>query len=292
MMSEEFHDVHDVNVAIANKLIHSFAQIPAHLQSDEVAEEWFVSMITARKKPLEACLSEVPTEFWTSKFLTTVLKTGCNILGLIDPRKNALFQSVAFTCVRNNYKTLAALDPKYRAEFAEHLAYNSLRHIHLIAREFPWIRDHLPDEAVKRCCLNIDFAMEYGVLPDGIGRRIMINGDGYDKIRAHGRLELLAEQIVAGEWPMRLTDSDFSGPKPKSLEDGIHWLSQCSRLKDREALYMAYLLAQPMDQVVPLMCECKLHKHVLEMYSEEALAPYVKKYRALRGVMLEEALGL
>jgi hypothetical protein len=61
---------------------------------------------------------------------------------------------------------------------------------------------------------------------------------------------------------------------------------------DRESLHMAYLMTYPMDQVIPLLCEDKKARLVLEMYSKEALAPYVKKYRVLRGVVLEEALGL
>jgi hypothetical protein len=55
---------------------------------------------------------------------------------------------------------------------------------------------------------------------------------------------------------------------------------------------MAYVMTYPMDEVVPLMCERKLHKLVLEMYPKEALTPYMKKYRDLRGVALEEELGL
>ena len=100
-------------------------------------------------------------------------------------------------CVRRNYKNLADLDPKYRTEFAKTLAVNNTYDIHLIAKEFPWVRDHIADNDATRCCLNIDFALGYAVLPDDVGRRIMANGDGFDKIRAHGRLDLLAVDLLS-----------------------------------------------------------------------------------------------
>jgi hypothetical protein len=280
-MIEQFHDIHDVNVAISNNLVHSFAEIPKHLQSGEVAEEWFVSMIQVKKKPLEDCLSEVPPKFWTAQFMTTVANSGCNILRYIDPGRDPMHLNIGMMCARVNYKNLVSLDPKYNA-----------REIDVIARDFPWVRDHMPASVVHFCCLNIDFAMGYKVLPDGVGKEIMTNGYGFNKIRAHGRLDVLAEQIAEGEWPTILPKSELPGPKPRSLENGIGFISQCMSGSDRESLHMAYLMTYPMDQVIPLLCEDKKARLVLEMYSKEALAPYVKKYRVLRGVVLEEALGL
>ena len=291
-MNHEFYDVHDVNVAISNKLVHSFADIPEHLQSYDVAEEWFISMISVKKKSLETCFSEVPEKFWTAKFLATVTKSGCNVLGLIDPGKSPAHQSMAFTCARVNYKNLVALDPKYRTDFAEHLAWNNLREMHLIAKAFPWIRDHISEEAVVRCCLNIDFAMGYKVLPDGIGKQILLNGDGFEIIRAVGRLDVLVGQIGAGEWPDKISGFGYPGGRPNTLDDGIYCVSGTSANNARQALYMAYVMTYRMDDLIPLMCERKLHKLVLEMYPKEALTPYMKKYRDLRGVVLEEALGL
>jgi hypothetical protein len=290
-MNQVFHDVHDVNVAISNNLVHSFVEIPKHLQSAEVAQEWCISMHSVKKKPLETCMAEVPADLWSPKFLLTLTNLGCNILKFIDP-EDKFCQELGFTSVRINYKHLASLDEKYRSQFAEHLAWNNCREMHFIAKAFPWIRGHLTEDAVIHCCANIDFVMGYEVIPEGIARRLLINGDGFEAIRAHGRLDILAEQIAAGEWPQRLSAFGYPGECPKSLDDGIYCASETLANKDRQALYMAYVMTHPMDQVVPLMCERWLYRLVLEMYSKEALTPYMKKYRDLRGALLEDSLGL
>lgn len=291
MIHHEFYDVHDVNVAIANKLIHSFAEIPAHLQSAEVAQEWCISMHPVKNKPLETCMAEVPAEFWSPKFLLTLTNLGCDVLQFLDP-EDKFCQELGFTSVRINYKHLASLDEKYRSQFAEHLAWNNLREMHLIAKSFPWIRDHLTDDASRHCCANIDFAMGYKILPDGIGKQILLNGDGFEIIRAVGRLDILAGQIGAGGWPVKVSGFGYPGGRPNNLDDGIFCVSETSASNARQALYMAYVMTYRMDDVIHSMCERKLHKLVLEMYTKEALTPYMKKYRDLRGARLEDSLGL
>jgi hypothetical protein len=292
-MNQAFHDVHDVNVAISNALVRRFDEIPKHLQSEEVAFEWFLSLVTAPgEKDYENWFSQVPEALRSARLLVAASNTGGNILGHIDLGKDNEHRSAGLRCMRKNYKNLVALDPSYRHLAIEHLPWQSVHNVHLIAREFPWFRERMPSSELERCCVNIDFLLDTTYLPDEIRRRILLNGDGLDTIRARGRLDVLANQITAGWWPKRVSGFELSSPRPTSMEDAVCWIHLCQPDKAYESLYMGYLLTQPMDQVVPLMCERKLAKLVLEMYSEEALAPYTKKYRALRGARLEDALGL
>lgn len=293
MMHEEFNDLDDVYAAISNGRFSHFDEIPQRFQSGWVALEWFKSMATSSpNQSLEQLFCQVPAELQSMELLLSASDAGCNILGHIDLGKDNNHASVGLGCMRKNYKNLSSLDPKYRDLAAEHLAWNSTHKVHLIAREFPWFREHLEPGEFTRCCINMDFALDTPELQDDIRRSILLKGDHYDRIRARGRLDVLAEQIAAGEWPTLLPNSELPGPKPTSLESGISRVAQCYHGKDRESLHMAYLMTYPMDEVVPLMCERRMAKLVLEMYSEEALAPYLKKYRALRGVVLEDAMGL
>jgi hypothetical protein len=292
-MHEEFNDVDDVYAAISKRLFSNFDEIPQRFQSGWVALEWFKSMATSSpNQSLEQLFCQVPSEFWSMEFLLAASDAGCNILGHIDMGKDNNHASAGLRCMRKNYKHLSALDPKYRGLAAEHMAWNSTHNVHLIAREFPWFRDHLQSSELERCCINIDFVLDSVDLPVDIRRKILLNGDGLDTIRACGRLDVLADQIAIGWWPKRISGFELSTPIPTSLEDAVSWIPLCQPDKVVESLYMSYLMNQPIDQVIPLMCERKMAKLVLEMYSEEALAPYLKKYRALRGVVLEDAMGL
>lgn len=292
-MQAQFEDIHDVNVAISNGLVRRFDDIPKHLQSEDVAFEWFLSMVTSRgEKEYESWFCQVPEALRSARLLVAASNTGGNILGHIDLGKDNDHQSSGLRCMRKNYKNLVALDPGYRYLAAEHLAWNSVHNVHLIAREFSWFRDHLNSSELERCCVNIDFLLDSTYLPEGIRRRILMDGEGLDTIRARGRLDVLADQITAGWWPKKISTFELSGPRPTSIEEAVKWIPLCQPDKVVESLYMGYLMTQPMDQVIPLMCEQKLGKLVLEMYSEEDLAPYVRKYRSLRGARLEDALGL
>jgi hypothetical protein len=293
-MREQFRDAQDIDIAISNGLSFHFDDIPKHLQSDEMALEWFLAMMAVPgERPLDLFL-QVPSELWSQAFLVAVSGSDCNMLAHkdLDLGKNSLYQSVGLNCIRKNYKHLSSLDPKYRTMVAEHLAWNFDYKVHLVDREFPWFRDHLDPGELERCCTNIHFALDTKDLPESMRRRILINGENFHIIRARGRLGLLSEQIAEGEWPKTLTSLDFAGPMPISLEDGIHKIVESAARVDQQALYMAAVMTYPMDEAVSMMCERRLHKLVLEMYSQEALAPYLKKYRDLRGVVLEDALGL
>lgn len=289
-----FKNVHEVNVAICNNLIHSFAQIPNHLQSGDVAEEWFEAMMISGTKTITECYLEVPAKCRSAEFMKAVAVTGVNILGDLDPAQSDVYRDLAMTCVEANYDNLASLDPEFRDDAIEHLSWNRTQDMHLIAREFPWVRDHLQEQDFKRCCLNIEFALDCDEIPLEIRTGIFIQcgAIAFKAIRGRGRLELLAEQVSACFWPQEFNRDDMAGPKPTSLEDGIHLLKQSKPDGVRETLYMAYLLAQPMDQVLPLMTEPRLQKLLFEMYSTEALQPYLKKSRALRGSLLEDSIGL
>jgi hypothetical protein len=287
-------DAHDVNVAICNNLIHNFSQIPAHLQGSEIAEEWFSAMEFSKLKPLHECYLEVPSKFRSPDFMKAVALAGVNILGDLDPMQVDVYRDIAMTCVEVNHKNLASLDPQFRDEAAEHLSWNRTGDMHLIAREFPWIRDHMQSQEFNRCCLNIDFALDCDELPLKIRTHIfnMCEASSFKIVRGRGRLGLLAEQVSACFWPKVFDDEDMAGPRPTSIEDGINRLKQSKPDGVRETLYMAYMLAQPMDQVVPLMTGQRLQKLLFEMYPTEALQPYLKKSRALRGSFLEDSIGL
>jgi hypothetical protein len=100
-------------------------------------------------------------------------------------------------------------------------------------------------------------------------------------------MDLIAEKIKFNGW----LDSE-NYPEPSSLGEAIDYLLEQRPAFSPEALYMGYVMLYPIDDVVPAMKGNRLAKLLLEMYPAEALKPYMKRNNALRGVILEDAMGL
>ena len=272
-----------------------FYELPREFQNFEMAHEWFMHKIKAGIKPLEECYHQIPISLRLPNLVPLIARDAdISILDGFDTRLPG-YRELAEAFVRKNYKHMDVIDPDVRREMMPEFTGLNFSRAHLLAKEFDWFRGELSPSRFKTCCMNIEFFLDTPEedMPADVARYAMI--ENYCVItaltlRARGRVGLLADQISAGGWP----DNDYvkDTVQPTSLADGVERLAASAPGKEHETLYMAYLMAQPMEEVIPLMCEQKLAKLALEMYSKEALAPYLKKYRVLRGVVLEDALGL
>lgn len=113
---------------------------------------------------------------------------------------------------------------------------------------------------------------------------------GYYRLRGIGKLKLAAEYMQGGHWP----EPDGYDPhleKPSNVHDAF--LAIQSSLDSRVVtMYMVYLMTQPIEEVIGLMGNHQFMFLVKEMYTEDELRPLMKTNSYLRGVLLEDALGL
>lgn len=105
-------------------------------------------------------------------------------------------------------------------------------------------------------------------------------------LRSRGRLDLVAETIEVHGWPSNRIDV------PSSLEEAVDLVLESNLGQYRETLYMGYVMLFPIEDVVPAMKGARLKKLLLEMFPAEALQPFMKRDKALKGVLLEDAMGL
>lgn len=272
-----------------------FYELPREFQNFEMAHEWFMHKIKAGNEPLEDCYYQIHISLRLPNFVPLVARDAdINILNSFDTRLPG-YRELSEAFVRKNYKHMDVIDPDVRREMMPEFTGLNIPRAHLLAKEFDWFRGELSPSRFKTCCMNIDFFLDTPEedMPADVARYAMI--ENYcvitaQTLRARGRVGLLADQISAGGWP----DNDYvkDTVPPTSLADGVERLAASAPGKEHETLYMAYLMSQQMDQVVPLMTTRRLQKLLFEMYSTEALAPYLKKSRALRGILLEDSLGL
>lgn len=107
------------------------------------------------------------------------------------------------------------------------------------------------------------------------------------------RQEILVNLIKSGFW----YEPSFSGEpeawqKPTSCEDAVERIMS---LKDRSTIryfLTSFLLAQPIQDVVPLLKPHARKKLQDELYTTEQLRPLMKEYPFLKGRVLESELGM
>jgi hypothetical protein len=271
-----------------------FAEIPKEFQTQEVIQEWMLLKQHAAKESLADCYQEIPPELRSNELIEWAAGNGINVIEGLDPSHPG-YIDLAHICFRRNYQHIASVDSAVRRKILHKFCAENIADIHSIAKEFDWFRGELNTTCFKTCSMNIEFFLdtpqemmsadvcEYAL----IGNYCVITAL---TLRARGKVNLLADQISAGGWPDNKYVQDTI--QPTSLTDGVNRLTASAPGKEHETLYMAYIMSHPMDQVVPLMTNRRLQKLLFEMYSTEALAPYLKKSRALRGILLEESLGL
>jgi hypothetical protein len=272
-----------------------FGELPREFQNLEMAHEWFLHKIKAGTEPLEECYYQIPISLRFPNLVPLIARDAdITILEGFDTRLPG-YRELAEAFVRKNYKHADMIDPDARREMMPMFCAENITKIHSIAKEFEWFMEALSPECFKTCAKNIEFLLDTPEeqIPENIRRYAMI--ENYCVItaltlRARARVGLLADQISAGGWPNNQYVKYTR--QPTSLSDGVERLSASVPGKEHETLYMAYLMTQPMDQVVPLMTNRRLQKLLFEMYSTESLQPYLKKSRALRGSFLEDSIGL
>jgi hypothetical protein len=102
--------------------------------------------------------------------------------------------------------------------------------------------------------------------------------------------DLLVRMIQDGGWPAKLGGQNLYRPK------GIFELaSLISKTQDHEVkfhLYCACLKTFPISKVLKVMYTERQRKILLSLYPQDVLVEHAKTNRPLRGLLLEDALGL
>jgi hypothetical protein len=104
-----------------------------------------------------------------------------------------------------------------------------------------------------------------------------------------GHFQTLVEVIKEGCWP------DHFPEKPSGLKSGIDTMMH--QPEHSILVYRAYVMSHPISEVVAHMTNTQYSAELLNMYSKEELAPFLKngplaKDREFKGRLLENELGL
>lgn len=283
-------------VGYGNLNIGRFCEIPEEQRTPENAKLWLLHKISRDSEPLNACYQEIPLELRSFGVMMAAAKNGLiNILDGLDANQTPSYVMLAEAVTRRNYRHITFVDPAYRWQVLPDYCLTHIESIDKISKEIAWFRSELSPAVFEKCCMNIDFALDSPIemLPEHLLQEMVVkNYSAYPAFRSRGLFHVMAARIAAGDWPPESSDYAFSAEKPRSLEAGILLLGEQEPGSDHETLYMAYAMTYPIEQVVPLMRDRTLKALLIEMYTKEALKPFIRADRELRGVILEDSMGL
>jgi hypothetical protein len=282
----------------AGRVLH-FAEIPAHHMCERTAIAW-LDMAYELSMGVEASFGEVPLECRTATFMMLAAKMGCSVLAETTPEQCSNYRGLAETSISAKYSALYDLDCHFRDQKMVEFVFACWpRDVCAIAQMCPWVIEFISDDLLNKYA-HQDPLFALAVPPERLQEPLCrymslhIISDKmprYRPIREMGRLDLLAIRVGEGDWFYNYRAN--SVPRPASLDQAVAVLGELSsRKRDEETMYMSYIMSFPIEQVVPAMKGSRLKALLLEMYSMEALAPFLKGDVGLRGVMLERALGL
>jgi hypothetical protein len=260
--------------------IQCFSDIPAHLVDEDTASSWLEAFPPWSGHYIDELYDQVPQKWRNDKFLRVAAKVGCRVLKGLDPEKTPIYRELIEICSVDNSGAFRDIAPSFRnKEGIEFLLSEYIFRLDSLFKDAPWVLAALSDNVILEL---VSQSMD------------MSSCDDVVTLRHVARLDVAAKRFATGAWldlyPMKTV------ARPESLMDCISQLNGMDMTDedsfDEESVLMGFAMSHPIDQLVPLMTTRRLQKLLFEMYSTEALAPYLKKSRALRGILLEESLGL
>jgi hypothetical protein len=113
---------------------------------------------------------------------------------------------------------------------------------------------------------------------------------GFGLLRKESKLRLAADFLKISDWPESANPFELDKKEPKDAQEAFDVIETAQ--PNTQAIYMAWLMNQPIEQVIALMTTRPKMKLAMEMYTEAELRPLMKNNRLLKAALLEESLGL
>jgi hypothetical protein len=236
-----------------------------------------------------------PVSEVTDEMRKSAISLDYRALGHIEPKDTADYLALFRFAFANNPRAIDCLHDDFKTSEAVEVMMPSRQHFHVAYMESAWIAEVMTPAQIDQACL-IDFSILL-CQPDHLITETVLKSHlekGYFKymrLRLEGRLRLAAIFMQTGAWPQNAGSLEPIQDRPNSIE---HALALC--LADEEQIYvapyMAWMMIQPIEDVVARIT-CREHAVLaLEMFSADQLLALAGSNRHLKAALLEASLGL
>lgn len=275
-----------------------FEDLPEHSKNAFGASRWFKAWTTDGVDPVVACncFKQIPLNLVTDELRKYAVYEFVRVLSLIEPSDTPAYKTLCLLAYRSSYRAAEFFKAEVRTTEVLELMIKDYSWSFLTSYQaFPWIAELMTPALIEKASLASDTFMVS--LPDDQISQTALNkhlGEGastYSALQKAGKLRFGVDFLKSGRWPESDGTLDYPIPKPKGIEDAFCALVQ-NDMEMPRALYMAYVMTYPIEDVMALVVSPATARPVIDMYSEKELRPHIKANRHLKALMLEESLGL
>lgn len=280
-----------------------FADIPDERRTSGYALNWLMAMHTTDEKSLIEHFLQIPKDLYDYELLEFSVRHDALALKDIEPTTTAKYQDLcALAFVQ---------DPLAPAWF--HEDYRTAETVELMIKQpvfamkpakfsksfeaIPWIEGVMTPELFNKASKASFEFMKMRPLSEAsesaLESHFLHGFEGYSQARKAGRLDLSAQFIRNGHWPQAYDSFNEVIEMPNTLNAALDQALACVNLDfGLCSLYLSFVKAHPIEDVVALATTRNHVKLVMELYTEAELRPMMSTNRHLKAGLLETAMGL
>lgn len=281
--------------SFSNLYAPDFAEIPKHLQTQRVVQEWLTIQSNLNFHAVFHYWKQIPSELITDDLRKKAINLDARIIQHFEPSDTDQYLDLFITAYSHTSLVIPLLNPDFRTS-------DTVEAMLALPREFergflknPWISEVMTAdqwEAASRLSAKIMAGLPIDkISSEALYIHLSVGFDGYIALHKKGKLRLAADFLRQGYWPEPKGSMMPKIEKPENVAHGLSLLMAEEFMSDG-SLYMAYLMTHPIEDVLSAMNTREHINYLLEIYSPEELRPFVKTHRHLKAALLEESLGL
>jgi hypothetical protein len=272
-----------------------FQVIPESLRDSDVAFMWLYSSINLRSQSSEWSLQQIPKHLVNDKIRRLAVESGVRALKFIDPKDTDIYLDLVLIATATHGHGFMVVHESFRTtETVNAILDHDPKHMTLLGLGQQWIKPLLTQEMIDRVgASNYTFAMNVGIQKvawASAKAMLLNNAVYYADLITRGHRNLLDKMVQEGGWPERIQNR--KPYKPKGIFELASIITQSKEGSSDRHLYCALLKTFPTDRVLKVMYTKEQRKILLDVYPPEVLLAHAKKNKPLRGMLLEDALGL
>jgi hypothetical protein len=282
---------------------NKYSEIPSDLKCEGFLTAWVVSGAGS--------LRAIPVEERTEMMMRIAVGHDSDAFELIKPEDVSDYQSLILDAISNNPSAMADVPDEYITEDlivkAARKRVGALGYIDFKRKYKHLLTGSLISSVVSvNVATAVRFAMDISQddrqrIQDGdLVKAITAQVNDLHYLKAIGKTHLLADLLGTGYWPANLNAAikmekgqkqDIALP-PASPHEALSRLA-CMSTQGVRFLHLQSLRRFPVEEVISTTQDIpKVVDLLLEVYTEKELKPHMKLSSALRGRLLESALGL
>lgn len=276
-------------------LFSSIKVIPESLLDSEVALKWLETSVSFRGYGSDSALEEIPKHLINDEIRRRAVKLGVRALFVIDPDDTDIYMELVLMATAISNFGYIMIDERFHTRATvEAIINHDPRHMSLEWEGQAWVKPFLTQDDIDRIsAISYHFMMSVGadkVAWSSVKAVLINNPTYYPDLVQRGGGGLLVRMIQDGGWPAKLGGQNLY--RPKGIFELASLISKTPEGQVKYHLYCAYLKTFPTSQVIKVMYTEPQRRLLLSLYPQDVLVEHAKTSRPLRGLLLEDALGL